>query len=114
VRELQNVIERAVILSPGNALVLAEKLRAPALPTGNGRSEVAQTQYRSIEIPVSSPDASNDNGSLEDVERRHIVSVLTRTNWMIESERGAAKILNLNPSTLRSRMQKLGIRRSVP
>jgi formate hydrogenlyase transcriptional activator len=36
---------------------------------------------------------------------------LAQTNWMIEGERGAAKILNLNPSTLRSRMQKLGINR---
>jgi transcriptional regulator with GAF, ATPase, and Fis domain len=45
------------------------------------------------------------------VERRHIESVLAQTNWMIEGERGAAKVLNLSPSTLRSRMQKLGIRR---
>jgi transcriptional regulator with GAF, ATPase, and Fis domain len=45
------------------------------------------------------------------VERRHIESVLQRTNWMIEGERGAAKMLNLNPSTLRSRMQKLNIKR---
>jgi transcriptional regulator with GAF, ATPase, and Fis domain len=49
--------------------------------------------------------------SLEDVERRHIESVLNQTNWMIEGERGAAKILNLNPSTLRSRMKNLGIKR---
>jgi transcriptional regulator with GAF, ATPase, and Fis domain len=113
VRELQNVIERAVILSPGTTLVLAEKLRAPALPPRIDRPEVAQTQKRSIEIPVSSPDASRDDGSLEDVERRHIESVLTRTNWMIEGERGAAKMLNLNPSTLRSRMQKLNLKRPV-
>ena len=51
---------------------------------------------------------------LEDVERRHIESVLTQTQWMIEGERGAARILNLNPSTLRSRMQKLGIKRPTP
>jgi transcriptional regulator with GAF, ATPase, and Fis domain len=49
--------------------------------------------------------------SLEEVARRHIESVLRQTNWLIEGERGAAKILNLNPSTLRSRMQKLGVRR---
>jgi len=54
-----------------------------------------------------------DGSALEDVERRHIESVLTRTNWMIEGERGAAKMLNLNPSTLRSRMQKLNIKRPV-
>jgi transcriptional regulator with GAF, ATPase, and Fis domain len=48
---------------------------------------------------------------LEEVERRHIESVLAQTNWMIEGERGAAKILNLNPSTLRSRMKNLGLKR---
>jgi transcriptional regulator with GAF, ATPase, and Fis domain len=113
VRELQNVIERAVILSPGNTLVLAEKLRVPALPLGSSRSEVAQSQNRNVESGVSSADGNKDGGSLEGVERRHIESVLTRTNWMIEGERGAAKMLNLNPSTLRSRMQKLGIKRPV-
>jgi transcriptional regulator with GAF, ATPase, and Fis domain len=50
-------------------------------------------------------------GALEEVERRHIESVLLQTNWMIEGARGAAKILGMNPSTLRSRMQKLGIKR---
>jgi transcriptional regulator with GAF, ATPase, and Fis domain len=109
VRELQNVIERAVILSPGNTLVLAERLRAPVSAAGDSRTEVVQQQSRSHEI--SSPDANKDGGSLEDVERRHIESVLTRTNWMIEGERGAAKLLHLNPSTLRSRMQKLNIKR---
>jgi transcriptional regulator with GAF, ATPase, and Fis domain len=54
---------------------------------------------------------NSSGGSLEDVERRHIESVLNQANWMIEGERGAAKVLNLNPSTLRSRMQKLGISR---
>jgi transcriptional regulator with GAF, ATPase, and Fis domain len=48
---------------------------------------------------------------LDAVERRHIESVLKQTHWMIEGNKGAAKILNLNPSTLRSRMQKLGIKR---
>jgi transcriptional regulator with GAF, ATPase, and Fis domain len=51
------------------------------------------------------------SGSLLEVERRHIESVLVQAGWMIEGERGAARILNLNPSTLRSRMQKLGITR---
>ena len=51
------------------------------------------------------------DGALEEVERRHIETVLNQTNWMIEGGRGAAKILNMNPSTLRSRMQKLNIKR---
>ena len=58
--------------------------------------------------PASAPE---NKGSLDHVERRHIESVLNQTHWMIEGERGAAKILDMNPSTLRSRMQKLGIKR---
>ena len=53
----------------------------------------------------------DSTSSLGGVERRHIEAVLAQADWMIEGERGAARILNLNPSTLRSRMQKLGIKR---
>ena len=111
IRELQNVIERAVILSPGHTLILAEKLRAPAgVPTGSQHEEA-----RGATVPKAIPAAKGEDvqqdGSLEDVARRHIESVLARTNWMIEGERGAAKLLNINPSTLRSRMQKLQIKR---
>ena len=49
-------------------------------------------------------------GALEVVERNHILSVLEQTQWAIEGERGAARILGLNPSTLRGRMRKLDIR----
>jgi len=103
IRELQNVIERAVILSPGKTLVIADELRAAPAAT----ARVATAKSGPVEI-VPTPD---NNGSLDDVERRHIESVLNQTNWMIEGERGAAKILDMNPSTLRSRMQKLGIKR---
>jgi transcriptional regulator with GAF, ATPase, and Fis domain len=103
IRELQNIIERAVILSPGKTLMIAEELRA--VPTQTVHA--AKTKSQPIEI-APEPDS---NGSLDEVERRHIESVLNQSNWMIEGERGAAKILDLNPSTLRSRMQKLGIKR---
>jgi PAS domain S-box-containing protein len=111
VRELQNVIERAVILSPGNTLVLAEKLRALTSPPGSSQTDAAQPQNRNVESRALSPEANKDSGTLEDAERRHIESALQRTNWMIEGERGAARMLNINPSTLRSRMQKLHIKR---
>ncbi|HEX5220351.1 MAG TPA: sigma 54-interacting transcriptional regulator [Verrucomicrobiae bacterium] len=117
IRELQNVIERAVILSPGKSLVLAEELRAAALPGSSRREEAhseirnPKSEIRNEESLVTSAATTKENGSLEEVERRHIETVLKQTNWIIEGERGAAKILNLNPSTLRSRMQKLGIRR---
>jgi transcriptional regulator with GAF, ATPase, and Fis domain len=48
---------------------------------------------------------------LEDVERSHIIQVLKQTQGIIEGPSGAAKILDLHPSTLRSRMKKLGIER---
>jgi hypothetical protein len=48
---------------------------------------------------------------LRDVERDHILRTLDRTDWVIEGDRGAARLLEMAPSTLRSRMQKLGIRR---
>jgi transcriptional regulator with GAF, ATPase, and Fis domain len=50
---------------------------------------------------------------LEEAERRHIVSVLKKTNWRIDGPQGAARILNVHPSTLRSRIKKLGIQRSA-
>jgi transcriptional regulator with GAF, ATPase, and Fis domain len=84
VRELQNVIERALILSPGSALKLEEPLAASMRPT---------------------PDR------LEEVEREHILRVLERCGWRINGEGNTAALLGLEPSTLRSRMQKLGIRR---
>jgi len=111
IRELQNVIERAVILSPGHSLALADELRsAPAMPA-SPRPAVVQPATPSGHLLPSPSAAHPPPESLEEVERRHIEAVLRQTNWMIEGERGAARTLNLNPSTLRSRMQKLGIKR---
>jgi formate hydrogenlyase transcriptional activator len=52
------------------------------------------------------------NGTLEELERAHIKRVLEETRWQIEGERGAARVLGLNPSTLRGRLRKLGIRKA--
>ena len=51
--------------------------------------------------------------TLEQVERRHIVKILQQTGWVIAGTRGAATILGIHPNTLRSRMQKLGIKRAT-
>jgi formate hydrogenlyase transcriptional activator len=118
IRELQNVIERAILLSPGDTLMLAPDF-CPAPESRSSRREEALTELgnpkseiRNSESLVTSAATDGDGSrSLEDVEREHIEEVLSKTNWMIEGARGAAKILNLNPSTLRSRMQKLGIKR---
>ena len=110
IRELQNVIERAVVLSRGPIL----KLGANLLPATNAGGKSA-ADVPGLDLDGHrSEEASNNAGSssMEHVERRHILSVLQKTDWVIEGERGAAKILNLHPNTLRSRMKKLGIKRS--
>ncbi|MBI5385609.1 MAG: sigma 54-interacting transcriptional regulator [Verrucomicrobia bacterium] len=127
IRELQNVIERAILLSPGDSLQLAADFclaPAAAAPVARAASPVAGewtkpasdsgVRHASTQVglrPLAPVTGGNGGASLEDVERRHIESVLTQTNWMIEGERGAARVLKLNPSTLRSRMQKLGVKR---
>jgi formate hydrogenlyase transcriptional activator len=99
VRELQNVIERAIVLAQGGALSIGPELTS-AIPAATAPSPAAPA---TAEVPTG--------GSLVDVERRHIEAVLIDRNWMIEGERGAAKVLNLHPNTLRGRMRKLGIKR---
>jgi transcriptional regulator with GAF, ATPase, and Fis domain len=87
-RELRNVIERALILSEG-----------PTLP---------------IDAPGQSPDALPQGAadeSLEAIERAHIRAILGRTGWRIRGERGAAAILGLKPTTLEYRIKKLGLPR---
>ena len=91
VRELENVIERAVILSPGQKLLIPE-LREPI---NNHKSD------------------SNSLLPLATMEKNHIIDVLENTSWKISGEQGAAAILEMHPNTLRSRMNKLGIRRST-
>ncbi len=92
IRELQNVIERAVILSTGDALML-------------------DRQFQPATTAATPPPAPN--ASLKDAERRHIESVLAQTHWVIEGARGAAKLLGMHPNTLRSRLKKLGIKKPV-
>jgi formate hydrogenlyase transcriptional activator len=101
IRELQNVIERAVVLCPGTVLRLGKDL----LPVTSEAMEQDVTNESGAS--ASSP------SSLENVERSHILQVLQETRGIIEGPRGAAQILKLHPNTLRSRMKKLGIERPV-
>jgi formate hydrogenlyase transcriptional activator len=106
VRELQNVIERAVILSPGSNLLLNQDL-LPRSSSGGGT--------QGLEMPGQGPSPASPEAprlsTMEEVERSHIVSALQQTGGVVEGPKGAARILNLHPNTLRHRMQKLGIRR---
>ena len=107
IRELQNVVERAVVMSRGPIL----KLGADLLPVAG--AEMASTdEVAGLDLDgQQTKDMIGDSASMEQVERRHIQTVLQKTGWVIEGERGAAKILDLHPNTLRSRMKKLGIER---
>ena len=89
VRELENVIERALILSPGPILQVEELLGSDA------------------ETPVT----SSESALLAEVERAHIEKVLSECAWKVKGHGNAAERLGLNPSTLRTRMKKLGIAR---
>jgi PAS domain S-box-containing protein len=95
VRELENVLERAVILAVGTTL----EIGADVLPAN-------------LEPPAGLPEVAGQSATLEAAERQHIVSVLEQTNWIVEGPKGAAKILGLHPNTLRSRLKRLGIRRT--
>ena len=94
IRELENVIERAIILADGPVLEIA------ADPMSGHSSSPLN--------PISQLEAASD-ASFETISRQHIISVLEQTHWVIEGANGAAHILNLQPSTLRYRMKKLGI-----
>ncbi len=87
IRELENFLARAIVLCPGDTLDM------PLLAS------------------ESSSATGNESLSLEATERKHIESVLVSTDWILEGPKGAAAILKMNPSTLRSRMRRLGIRR---
>jgi formate hydrogenlyase transcriptional activator len=90
IRELENVIERAVILSPGSVLHVPIRDLQSRITPGCG-SEKLQT--------------------LADVEREHIRATLKETRWVLSGPRGAATLLGMNRSTLYFRMKKLGIAR---
>lgn len=87
IRELENVIERAVITSTGEKLQL-----------GYGLSGLTTADPQEQKLL-----------SMEEAEKRHILKILEQTGWQISGEKGAAKILKMKPTTLDSRMKKLGI-----
>ena len=89
IRELENIIERSVIISSTN---------------------IIQTDGF---LDFIAPEKSKSTASVRmyDVEREHILRILKETNWVIEGKQGAAILLDIHPATLRSRMQRLGIHR---
>ena len=88
IRELRNVLERALILSKDNSLV--------------------------VHLPKNEYSTKDAAGNFEDIMRREILSVLKKTSWRIAGRDGAAEILGLKRSTLYAKMKKLGIHRTAP
>lgn len=98
IRELENVIERALILATGTVLQIEDEFPfLRQLQTSNVANYVV-----------------NQYNSLEEIEREYILKFLKDVGWVIEGSTSAAVILKINPNTLRSRMQKLGIRKPSP
>jgi formate hydrogenlyase transcriptional activator len=104
IRELQNVMERAVVLSAGPTLRL-DKDFVPVVASGSSREPA--------EIPAQDGPPPSGLRTLEEVERSHILAALQQTQGVVDGPKGAARILNLHPNTLRHRMKKLGIKRAV-
>jgi formate hydrogenlyase transcriptional activator len=107
VRELENLLERAVILSSGSTL------QVPL-------AEIIPIVKLSSENPTPLEEVSNEgivNSNVRDIttlevaEREHILRALKASNWVIAGSNGAASLLGMKRSTLRGKMQKLGISR---
>jgi formate hydrogenlyase transcriptional activator len=90
IRELENILERAVILSTSSVVEIGPDV---------------------LSQPATEP-ANRSESDLSEVERNHIREVLRQTDWVINGPRGAAVRLGLHPNTLRSRLKKLGLSRS--
>jgi transcriptional regulator with GAF, ATPase, and Fis domain len=104
VRELGSVIERAVILGNGGRLDVATALGAPPRARAGPEPARAPTAAQAARGAAAAPFAT-----LAEAMREHIERALDRTHGRIEGPRGAAKLLAINPHTLRARMRKLGI-----
>jgi formate hydrogenlyase transcriptional activator len=112
IRELENLIERAVLLSPG------KELRVPIgeLKAASAAFSAAAGAGEQSANPVGIAAASSPAfpiATLEDADRQHILRALRQTNWRIAGPRGAATLLGMKRTTLQARIRKLGIRRPV-
>jgi formate hydrogenlyase transcriptional activator len=101
IRELQNVIERAVILSSGPVLKVAVADLKTNGAHGAGPQSSAQNHGKIQRV-------------LEETERKQILAALEESRWVVAGPKGAATRLGMKRSTLQARMQKLGIARSTP
>ena len=101
IRELEHVLEQAIIVSQGPLLEFGGFAAAPVLATAPGSRAAAAAADTA---PLK---------TLKEQERDHILAALTRTGGRVSGSQGAALLLDINPKTLEARMKKLGIRRTV-
>jgi len=111
IRELENLLERAVILSPGKELrVPLSELKSATLAAAAGAGADSSSSLTSL---ASSTSLTSSISTLEEAERQHILRALKQTQWRIAGPKGAAVLLGMKRTTLQARMRKLGIRRPV-
>jgi transcriptional regulator with GAF, ATPase, and Fis domain len=116
IRELENVVERAVIVATTPVLTISSLL--PTETHQGWSAKIKEEVEKDVRIETSKEEASGQSilphlRSLDDAERAHILAVLNETGWRVSGERGAAKILKMKPTTLEYRMKKLGIQRGM-
>ena len=109
IRELENLLERAVILSPRKELrVPLSELKSATLAAAAGADSSS-----SFPFSTSATSLTSSISTLEEAERQHILRALKQTQWRIAGPKGAAVLLGMKRTTLQARMRKLGIRRPV-
>jgi formate hydrogenlyase transcriptional activator len=113
IRELQNIIERAVVLATGHVLSLDTAfLPKSSLPSEISHALSAKAPKSNHQNKEGSAHSTEESfPSLKQMERSHILEALKRSAGLIDGPKGAARILNLHPNTLRSKMAKLAIDR---
>jgi formate hydrogenlyase transcriptional activator len=111
IRDLQNTIERAAVLSSGDTLVVDWKLGSRHdLPVAQACDDIAAA---AMPLPDSAASEPRSVQTLEALERSHFIATLRKTRGIIEGPKGAAGLLDMKPSTLRHRLKKLGITRET-
>ncbi len=106
IRELENAVERSLILDRGNTLYFKEIASNSA---NSGPANSGDTLLNCAQLSKVSPELAPELAELDRVMSDHIIKILDRCGGRVEGEKGAARILNINPSTLRKRMKKLNI-----
>jgi formate hydrogenlyase transcriptional activator len=103
IRELQNVIERAIIVSADPTI----RLDSDLMPVAAAAKETEAPEDQQADVNSSKP-----LRTLDEAERDHILAALQHAGGVVDGPKGAAKILSIHPNTLRHRMEKLGIKGS--